>query len=60
MVISKVIPSYEITALQTDCELLWVQVNGNKLFLGAYYRPHVDELNLLLQQLNETVADAKV
>jgi len=65
--ISKVIPSYKIIALQTDCELLWVQVmvgNGNKLFLGA--RPHVndqhsiDELNLSLQQQNETAAGAKV
>jgi len=37
-----------------------------KLFLGAYYRPHFDDqhsndaLNLSLQQLNETAADAKV
>jgi len=57
--ISKVIPSYEITALQTDCELLWVKVmvgNGNKLFLVLIHS--IDELNLSLQQLNETAADA--
>ena len=44
--ISKVLPSYEMTDLQTDCELLWIQIilgNGNKLFVGAYYRPHIDD-----------------
>ena len=67
--ISKLIPSYEMTALQTECELLWIQVvvgNGNKLFIGAYYRPHIDdqqsidELNLSLQKLHETTTDAKI
>ena len=46
---------HEITALQTNCELLWTQIvlaNSNKLYIGAYYRLHVgdqnsiDELNL--------------
>ena len=32
-----------MTELQTDCELLWTQLtigNSNKLFVGAYYKPH--------------------
>ena len=67
--ISKLIPSYEMTALQTERELLWIQVvvgNGNKLFIGAYYRSHIDdqqsidELNLSLQKLHETTTDAKI
>ena len=67
--VSKAIPSYELTALQADCELVWIQIivgNGSKLFLGGYYRPHIDdqhsidELGLSLQQLNETTSDAKV
>ena len=67
--ISKQIDSHEITALQTNCELLWMQVaigNRNKLYIGAYYRPHVgdqnsiDELNLSLQKLNETTKDAQI
>jgi len=67
--VSKVIPSYEMTALQTECELLWIHVvigNGSKLLVGAYYKPHIDdqhsidELSLSLQKLNETTKDAKV
>ena len=67
--ISKVLPSYEMTDLQTDCELLWIQTivgNGNKLFVGAYYRPHIDdqhsidELNLSLYKLNRMTTDAKI
>ena len=67
--ISKQINSHEITALQTNCELLWMQVaigNHNKLYIGAYYRSHVgdqksiDELNLSLQKLNETIRDAEI
>ena len=67
--ISKQINSHEITALQTNCELLWTQVaigNRNKLYIGAYYRPHVgdqnsiDELNLSLQKLNETTKDVEI
>ena len=63
------LPSYELTALQADCKLVWIQIivgNGSKLFLGGYYRPHIDdqhsidELGLSLQQLNETTSDAKV
>ena len=64
--ISKLIPSYEMTALQTECELLWIQVvvgNGN---VGAYYRPHIDDqqsidkLNLSLQKFHETTTDGKI
>ena len=67
--ISKQINSHKITALQTNCELLWTQValgNCNKLYIGAYYRPHVfdqnsiDELNLSLQKLNKTTKDAEI
>ena len=44
--ISKQIPSYEVSSLQTDCELLWVQITinrGIKLYIGAYYRVHIDD-----------------
>ena len=60
--ISKHINLHKITALQTNCELLWMLVaigNRNKLYIGAYYRLHVgdqnsiDEMNLSLQKLNE-------
>lgn len=67
--ISKNILSYEMTSLQTDCELLWVQITVNrgiKLLIGAYYRPHTDdqysvqELNVSLQKLQEKITDAKI
>jgi len=67
--ISKQIPSYEVSSLQTDCELLWVQITinrGIKLYIGAYYRAHIDdqysiqELNLSLQKLQEKASDAKI
>ena len=67
--ISKQINLHEITALQTNCELLWTQVAigySNKLYIGAYYRPHVgdqdsnDELNLSMQKLDETTKDAEI
>ena len=59
-----------MTVLQTECELLWIQVvvgNGNKLLVGTYYRSHniddqhsIDEPSLSLQKLNVTTKDAKV
>ena len=58
--VSKQINSHEMTELRTDCELLWTQLaigNSSKLFVGAYYRPHIgdqcsiDQLNLSLQRL---------
>ena len=51
--VSKQINFYEMTELRTDCELLWT---SSKLFVGAYYRPHIgdqcsiDQLNLSLQR----------
>jgi len=60
---------HEMTELQTDCELLRTQLtigNSNKLFFGAYYRPHIgdqcsiDELNLSLQRLDEATKNAEI
>lgn len=50
--ISKQIPSYEVTSLQTNCELLWVQItakSGIELFVDMYYRPHIDDHNSIIE-----------
>ena len=53
--------SLEVQTLKTNCEIVWAQINlpsYNKLFVGAFYRPHIydqfslDELNLSLCQLD--------
>ena len=50
-------------------KFFWIQIvvgNCNKLVLGAYCRPHIDdqhsidELSLSLQKLNETTTDTEV
>ena len=55
--------------LRTDCELLWTQLaigNSSKLFVGAYYRPHIgdqcsiDQLNLSLQKLDESMKNPEI
>jgi len=60
--IFKQIPLYGVLSLQTDCELLWVQITINrdiKLYIGAFYRVHIDdqysiqELNLSFQKLQK-------
>ena len=65
----KQINSHEMTELQTECKLLWTQLiigNSYKLFVGAYYRPHIgdqcsiDELNLSLQRLDEAMKNAEI
>ena len=67
--VSKQINSHEMTELRTDCELLWTQLaigNSSKLFVGAYYRPHIgdqcsiDQLNLSLQKLDESMKNPEI
>ena len=52
-----------VTDLDTDCEILWVQIDliGTKsLHIGSFYRPPnsdmtaLDNLNLFLERLNRT------
>ena len=60
LAITNQITSLEIPNLTTNCEIVWAQINlpdCNKLFIGAYYRPHtndqlsIEELNLSLCKL---------
>ena len=60
LAITNQITSLEIPNLTTNFEIVWAQINlpdCNKLFIGAYYRPHtndqlsIGELNLSLCKL---------
>ena len=44
LTITNQISSLEVPNLITKCEIVWAQINlpdCNKLFVGAYYRPHI-------------------
>ena len=69
LAITNQISSLEVPNLKTKCEIVWAQIDltdCNKLFVGAYYRPHVhdqpsvDELSLSLCQLENQASNATI
>jgi hypothetical protein len=58
MAILKEFISSEIKELQTDCEIVWVEINiagTNMIIIGSYYRPPSDDgtsLNNLDESFN--------
>ena len=46
MAISKELISSEVIEFQTDCEIVWAEINivgSNKMYIGSYYRPHASD-----------------
>ena len=61
LAITNQITSLEIPNLTTNCEIVWAQINlpnCNKLFIGAYYRPHTND-QLSIRELNLSLCKLK-
>ena len=65
MAISKEFVSSEIPELQTDCEVVWAEINiagTKKITVGTYYRPPSDDgtsleqLSLSLNRISNTTS----
>ena len=61
LAITNQITSLEIPNLTTNWEIVWSQINlpdCNKLFIGAYYRPHTND-QLSIEELNLPLCNLK-
>ena len=63
LLVSKDFVSTEITELQTDCEVVWAEINisgTKKIIVGTYYRPpssdetSLENLNISLSRISNT------